>query len=158
MTVPRVLNLFIKPDSVYPLYGFHYGVHRAIARITNHRFFTSLFGDSSYIVHYLRMLGFHLSPVVQTGSNFGTQVKHENPFLVSVGTGTVCASELTILNAHYSSTSFKVSRASIGAHNFLGNMVTYPSQSKMGDNCLLGLKVLVPIEGPVREGVGLLGA
>ena len=54
VTVPRVLNLVITPDKVYPLYGFHYWVHRAIARMTNIKFFTHLFGDSSYIVHYLR--------------------------------------------------------------------------------------------------------
>ena len=56
-TVPRVLNLFITPDKVYPLYGFHYWVHRAIARTTNSRFYMRLFGDTSYIVHYLRWLG-----------------------------------------------------------------------------------------------------
>jgi len=30
-TVPRVLSVFIKPDTVYPLYGFHYAAHRVIA-------------------------------------------------------------------------------------------------------------------------------
>jgi non-ribosomal peptide synthetase-like protein len=157
-TVPRVLNLAIKPDKVYPLYGLHYSIHRAIARLTNSAFLTHLFGDSSYIVHYLRCLGYHLSPVVQTGSNFGTEVKHENPYLTSVGTGTVAASELSIINADFSSTSFRVSRASIGPGSFLGNLIAYPSQAKMGDNCLLATKVLVPIDGQVREGVGLLGS
>ena len=38
-TVPRVLSLVIKPDKVYPLYGFHYSAHRAIARMTNIKFF-----------------------------------------------------------------------------------------------------------------------
>jgi non-ribosomal peptide synthetase-like protein len=158
VTVPRVLNLAIKPDTVYPLYGFHFAVHRTISRLTNNRFFTALFGDSSYIVHYLRGVGYHLSPVVQTGSNFGTQVKHETPYLVSVGSGTVCASELSIINADFSSTSFRVSRASIGAENFTGNLIAYPSQSRTGDNCLLATKVMVPIDGEVREGVGLLGS
>jgi non-ribosomal peptide synthetase-like protein len=157
-TVPRVLNLFISPERVYPLYGVHYAAHRTITRLTNHRFFTGLFGDSSYIVHYLRWLGYRLTPVVQTGSNFGNQVKHESPYLASVGSGTVCASELSIANADYSSTSFRVSRARIGARNFLGNLITYPSQSKTGDNCLLGTKVLIPIDGKVRENVGLLGS
>src|SRR3989454_10163606 len=32
-TIPRVLRVFIKPDTVYPLYGFHYAVHRVIARL-----------------------------------------------------------------------------------------------------------------------------
>ena len=74
-----------------------------------------LFGDSSYIVHYLRCLGYDLSEVEQTGSNFGTEVKHETPYLSSVGSGTMVADGLSIINADFSSTSFRVSRASIGA-------------------------------------------
>ena len=158
VTVPRVLNLAIQPDRLYRLYGFHFGIHRTIARLTNNRFFTALFGDSSFIVPYLRRVGYRLAPVVQTGSNFGTQIKHENPFLVSVGSGTVCASELSIINADFSSTSFRVSRASIGKESFTGNLIAYPSQARTGDNCLLATKVLVPIDGEVREGVGLLGS
>ncbi len=30
--------------------------------------------------------------------------------------------------------------------------------SKAGANCLLGTKVMIPIDGPVRENVGLLGS
>ncbi|MGW1902374.1 Pls/PosA family non-ribosomal peptide synthetase [Streptomyces hirsutus] len=157
-TVPRLLNLFVKPGKVYPLYGFHYSMHRAIARITNVKFFTWLFGDSSYIVHYLRGLGYDLSQVEQTGSNFGTEVKHETPYLCSVGSGTMIADGLSIVNADFSSTSFRVSRASIGRHNFLGNNIAYPSGAKTGDNCLLATKVMVPLDGEVREGVGLLGS
>ena len=158
VTVPRLLNLFIKPDKVYRLYGFHYWAHRTIARTTNSRFLTRLFGDSSFVVGYLRSLGYRLTPVVQTGSNFANMVKHETPFLVSVGSGTVVASGLSIANAQFSSTSFRVSRASIGPHNFLGNDILYPSGGRTGDNCLLATKVMVPIEGEVREGVGLLGS
>ena len=68
------------------------------------------------------------------------------------------ADGLSINNADFSSTSFRVSHTTIGAHNFLGNYVTYPSQGKTGDNCLLGTKVMVPVDGSVREGVGLLGS
>jgi hypothetical protein len=63
----------------------------------------------------------------------------------------------TVSGAATASASFRLSRVSIGAENFLGNMIVYPSQAKTGDNCLLGTKVLVPLDGPVREGVGLLG-
>ncbi|HET9254370.1 MAG TPA: Pls/PosA family non-ribosomal peptide synthetase [Pseudonocardiaceae bacterium] len=156
--IPRVLNLAIKPDKVYCLYGFHYWVHRVIARITNLRFFTHLLGDSSYIVYYLSRLGYNLYPVAQTGSNFGLEVKHDNPYLSRVGSGTIVADGLSIINADYSSTSFRVSRTSIGSRNFLGNYIAYPSQGKTGDNCLLATKVMVPIDGYVREGVGLLGS
>ena len=158
VTVPRVLDLAITPDRVYRLYGFHYWVHRAIARVTNRRAFTHLFGDSSFIVYYLRCLGYSLTPVVQTGSNFGMQVKHESPFLSSIGTGTVVADGLSILNADFSSTSFRMSRTTIGRHSFLGNNVVYPPGARTGDNCLLGTKVMVPIEGELREGIGLLGS
>ncbi len=40
---------------------------------------TRLFGDSSAVVHYLRWIGYDLSAAEQTGSNFGTAVKHESP-------------------------------------------------------------------------------
>ncbi|MER5219568.1 Pls/PosA family non-ribosomal peptide synthetase [Streptomyces flaveus] len=157
-TVPRLMNLVVKPDKVYPLYGFHYSTHRALARITNVKFFKWLFGDSSYIVHYLRGLGYDLSQVEQTGSNFGTEVQHETPYLCSVGSGTMVADGLSIVNADFSSTSFRVSRASIGPHNFLGNNIAYPSGAKTGDNCLLATKVMIPLDGEIREGVGLLGS
>ncbi len=158
VTVPRILNLALKPDTVYPLYGVHYWIQRTIARLTNSRFFTFLFGDSSAIVYYLHALGYDLSRVEQTGSNFGMAVKHETPYLSSVGSGTMVSDGLSFINADFSSTSFRVSRASIGPRNFLGNNIVYPSQGKTGENCLLATKVMVPIDGDVREGVGLLGS
>jgi len=158
VAVPRVLNRFLTPDTVYPLYGFHDAVHRAIARMGSMKFFTFLFGDSSYIVPYLAALGYRLSPVVQTGSNFGIETTHANPCLSSVGSGTMVADGLILVNDEVSSTSFRLSRAAIGPHNFVGNDVTYPAGGKTGDNVLLGTKVLVPLDGKVREGVGLLGA
>ncbi|MGQ0776771.1 MAG: Pls/PosA family non-ribosomal peptide synthetase [Pseudonocardiales bacterium] len=157
-TVPRLLNLALKPDTVYPLYGFHFWIQRTIARATNRRFFTFLFGDSSAIVHYLRALGYDLSRARQTGSNFGMAVEHETPYLSAVGSGTMVSDGLSFINAHFSSSSFRVSRASIGPRNFLGNNIVYPSQSSTGDNCLLATKVMVPIDGQLREGVGLLGS
>lgn len=157
-TVPRLLNLAIEPDRVYPLYGFHYALHRTVAAMTNIKFFTWLCGDSSYIVPYLRCLGYDLSRVEQTGSNFGTEVQHETPFLVSVGSGTMVADGLSVVNADFSSTSFRVSRATIGPHNFLGNNIAYPAGARTGDNCLLATKVMVPLDGELRQGVGLLGS
>ncbi|MFF0011940.1 Pls/PosA family non-ribosomal peptide synthetase [Streptomyces sp. NPDC005374] len=156
--LPRLLNLTVRADRVYPLYGFHYSVQRAIARMTNIRFFKWLCGDSSYIVPYLRSIGYDLSTVEQTGSNFGTEVSHETPYLATVGSGTMVADGLSVLNAEYSSTSFRVSRVSIGARNFLGNHIAYPVGGRTGDNCLLATKVLVPLDGELREGVGLLGS
>ena len=157
-TVPRLLNLAIKPDKTYPLYGFHYAIQRTITTITNSKFFTWLFGDSSYIVHYLRCLGYDLSHIEQTGANFGTEVQHDNPYLSSVGCGTIVCDGLSIINADFSSSSFRVSRTSIGAHNFLGNNIAFPPGARTGDNCLLATKVMIPLDGEVREGVGLLGS
>ena len=68
------------------------------------------------------------------------------------------ADGLTFLNADYSSTSFRVTRVAIGGNNFLGNNIFYPAQGRTGDDCLLATKVMVPMDGPVREGVGLLGS
>jgi non-ribosomal peptide synthetase-like protein len=157
-TAPRLLNLALTPDKVYPLYGFHDWAYRTIRFVTNVRFFVHLFGDSSYIVYYLRWIGYDLSRVVQTGTNFGLEVKHDNPFMVTVGSGTMVADALSIINADYSSTSFRVSRARIGANSFLGNAIAYPAQSRAGDDCLLATKVRLPLEGDLREGTGLLGS
>ena len=81
----RLLRLVVSPGREYRLYGTRYWAHRTITRLTNRKSMTRLFGDSSYIVGYLRYLGYDLSSVDQTGSNFGTDVKHESPFLSSVG-------------------------------------------------------------------------
>jgi non-ribosomal peptide synthetase-like protein len=157
-TVPRLLRGFIKPDTVYPLYGFHHAVHRVIASLSRVKFLGLLFGDSSYIVHYLRWLGWRLTPVVQTGSNFGCEVGTSNPFLSTVGTGTMIADGLNMIPDEVSSTSFRVTQATIGPNNFIGNYVNYPSGGRTAANCLLAIKVLVPIDGEIREGVGLLGS
>jgi len=158
LVFPRLLNLLIEPGRTYPLYGFYYTLHRQILRATNIKFFKWLAGDSSYIVPYLRRLGYDLSRVEQTGSNFGTVMKHDTPYLSSVGTGTMIADGLSMINADFSSTSFRLSPAAIGPHNFVGNGVAYPAGGRTGDNCLLATKVMIPLNGPVREGVGLLGS
>lgn len=77
---------------------------------------------------------------------------------MSVGSGTMVADGLSVINADFSSTSFRVSLASIGARNFLGNNIAYPAGARTGENCLLATKVMVPLDGEVREGVGLLGS
>ncbi|HSU69294.1 MAG TPA: Pls/PosA family non-ribosomal peptide synthetase, partial [Tepidisphaeraceae bacterium] len=156
--IPRMLKGFIKPGKVYPLYGFHYAVHRVIAGLSRQKFLGLLFGDSSYMVHFLKWVGYRLTPVIQTGSNFGCEVATSNPFLTRIGTGTMVADGLYVVNDEVSSSSFRVSEASIGRNNFLGNYLTYPAGGRTGDNCLLAIKAMVPLEGKLREGVGLLGS
>ena len=65
---------------------------------------------------------------------------------------------LSFINAEFSATSFRVLPAAIGKRNFLGNNLAYPAGARTGDDCLIATKAMVPITGPVREGVGLLGS
>jgi len=157
-TVPRLLSVFIKPSAVYPLFGFRDRVHRSIARITGGKFFTRLFGDSSYVTGYLRWLGYDLGQVVQTGSNFGTDVGQENPYMSIIGSGTMVADGLVIVNSDVSATSFRVSPVYIGGDSFFGNNIYYPAGGRVGNNCLIATKAMIPLDGKVREGVGLLGS
>ncbi len=157
-TVPRLLTRALEPGRVYPLYGRHHALQRIIARTSNVGSLTALFGDSIAIVGYLRILGYRLGVVEQTGSNFGMEVKHEVPALCQVGRGTMVSDGLSMMNAEFSSTSFRVLPVVIGERTFLGNALAYPAGARTGDNCLLATKAMVPIAGPVREGVGLLGS
>ena len=65
---------------------------------------------------------------------------------------------LSLMNAEFSSSSFRVMPAAIGTRNFLGNNIRYPAGGHTGDNCLLATKAMIPIGGPIRQGVGLLGS
>ncbi len=158
-TVPRLLHRGLREDVVYRLYGVRYWLYRAVSRSTNSRFFCNLFGDSSAILHYFRYLGYGFArPLVQSGSNFGLEVKHENPYLTSVGSATMISDGLSFMNAEFSSTSFRLRRVALGERNFLGNGIALPPGARIGDNCLLATKVMVPLHGRVRSDVGLLGS
>ncbi|GAB3252793.1 Pls/PosA family non-ribosomal peptide synthetase [Arthrobacter pigmenti] len=157
-TIPRLLNRLIKPGRTYPLYGLHYAAHRLIVRMTNIFQFMHITGDSSLVVHYLRLLGYKQPNLVQTGSNFGTELDHDNPYLTTVGSGTMVSDGVSIMNASYSSTSFSVSEVEIGTGNFFGNDIPYPAGARAGDNVLFGSKTMVPIHGEIRQNVGLLGS
>ena len=157
-TVPRVVQHAVKPDTVYPLFGLRHAAERAVSRMTNRPMLTGLFGDSSYVVRYVRAIGYKQPQVQQTGSNLGTGFKHDSPFLSTIGSGTMIADGVSFMNTDFSATSFKVSRAAIGAHNFLGNAVLFPAGARTADNCLLATKVMVPLDGPLRQDVGLLGS
>jgi non-ribosomal peptide synthetase-like protein len=158
LVVPRALRCLIEKNKTYALYGFHYYVWKAISAVSNSTFYNLLFGDSSFIVYYLRWIGYRLNRVVQTGSNFGVSHKHDSPFLCDVGSGTMVADGLVMINALTSSSSFQLREARIGDNNYLGNSIVFPPNARTGANCLLGTKVMVPIDGPVRENVGLLGS
>jgi non-ribosomal peptide synthetase-like protein len=156
--VPRLAGRLVTADIVHPLYGMRFAAHRLAVRAGNSVLFTSLLGDSSFIVGFLRVIGYRLTPVQQTGTNFGMAVKHDSPLHVRVGTGTLVSDGLSVLSTRYSNSSFVVSEVTIGARSFLGNNIAYPARSVVGDDCLLATKVMIPIEGPRRSGVGLLGS
>jgi non-ribosomal peptide synthetase-like protein len=158
LTVPRLLILLVKTNRTYPLYGIRYAAQRTVSRMTNLKFFMQLTGDSSLIVHYVRLLGYKQPEVQQTGSNFGAAMKHESPYLNTIGKGTMIADGLSMMNAEFSSSSFKLSRVEISTRNFVGNNILFPAGARLGDNVLLGTKAMVPIDGPIREGVGLVGS
>ena len=158
VSLPRLLRPLLAPGRTYPLYGARYWAQRTIERRSNQPSILRLVGDSSYVVHFLRAVGYRMPDLVQTGSNFGTDVKHDNPFLTTVGSGTMIADGLSVINVDYSGSSFRLSDTAIGARSFLGNHIVYPPQATVGEDCLLGTKVLVPTAGPVRSGTGLLGA
>ena len=158
ITLSRLLQPMIRPGRTYRLYGPHYVVASLITGLSNSRFFMMMFGDSSAAVGYARALGYDLGEVEQTGSNFGTEISHDSALLTSVGRGTMLSDGLSVMNTDYSSTSFRMSRIAIGERNFMGNNIALPADAKIGRNVLLGTKVMVPIDGPVRENVGLLGS
>ena len=131
-TIPRFLNLFMKEGRTYPLYGFHFLVYQAISSRSNSYFLNLLFGDSSYIIYYLRAIGFKISLKDQTGSNFGVSQKHDTPFLCEIGKGTLISDGLSLINADVSNSSFRLRKVSIGANSFIGNNVFYSAESQGG--------------------------
>src|SRR4029077_9579928 len=81
-----------------------------------------------------------------------------HPDSFGIGRGTMVSDGFMMVNTTMSSSSFKVGNVKIGDNNYLGNYIRYPVEGKTGVNCLIGTKTLVPIDGPVRENVGLLGS
>ncbi len=156
--IPRLCMMALKPGVTYPAFGFHYLMQSIILRVSNSEFFCVLFGDSSFVVNYMRYVGWNLNKVDQTGSNMGTNQRHDNPFLCNIGSGTMVSDGLSMINTHMSATSFQLAESKIGDNNYLGNDIFYPPNGRTGANCLLGTKTMIPIDGPVRENVGLLGS
>lgn len=157
-TLPRLISIILKPGRTYTLYGFRYWLQTVVEFCSNSRVLNLLFGDSSAIVHYMRALGWNLNKVVQTGSNFGSNQQHDNPLLCEIGSQTMVSDGLFMINMHKSATAFRLEHTKVGERNYFGNNIYYPSDGRTGDNCLLGTKVMVPIDGPIRENVGLLGS
>ncbi|HTR90579.1 MAG TPA: Pls/PosA family non-ribosomal peptide synthetase [Trebonia sp.] len=157
-TVPRLLTRLLTPGKTYPLYGVHFTIQRLLSGWSNFPAFHLLFGDSVLITGYLRLLGYRLGKVEQTGSNFGTTLRHEVPALSEIGTGTMVSDGLSMMNADFSSSAFRVVPVTVGPRNFLGNDLAWPPGARTGENCLIATKAMVPVTGPVRENAGVLGS
>jgi non-ribosomal peptide synthetase-like protein len=65
---------------------------------------------------------------------------------------------LHFVNVSMSSSAFRLNECHLGANNYLGNDIWYLAGSRVGDNCLIGTKTMMPLDGPMRENVGLLGS
>jgi non-ribosomal peptide synthetase-like protein len=129
-----------------------------VATFSNSAFFNLLFGDSVFIEPYLRFVGWRLGGGGLGGSTFGCEQSQDNPFLCTIGPGTIASDGLRLGSVTMSSDSFKLGECRVGARNFLGTDVYVPPGSRVGENCLLATKVMAPIDGPLRENVGLLGS
>ncbi|WP_226365699.1 Pls/PosA family non-ribosomal peptide synthetase [Pseudonocardia sp. ICBG162] len=156
--VPRLLWPLLRPGRVHRLYGAAYWCHRTVARLSNVPLFVQLFGDSSFIVGYLRRIGYRIARGGQTGSNVGADIAHEVPNLVAIGPNTMLSDGVFLRTAEFTSTSFRTVPVTLGADCFLGNVLTVPAGDRIGDGCLVGTKTMIPTDGPPRRDVGLLGS
>ncbi len=158
VTLPRWLSGLLTPGRVYPLYGPHYLLLQWITAWSNSKFHNALAGDSQYATSWLQAIGYRMPALEQTGSNFGMSQTHDVPTLCTFGSGTMVSDGLLVSNTDLSAGQFRVGHAEIGARNFIGNGVLFPAGARTGDNCLLATRTMVPIDGPLRENVGLLGS
>jgi non-ribosomal peptide synthetase-like protein len=158
LVIPRLLNLFVVPGVAHPLYSVQYELARSIARISNSKLFNMLFGDSSMILHWLSAVGYDLSRSTQSGSNFGVAQLHHSPFLCEFDRNTLVADGMMLLNMEASSTSFILRKIAVPPDTYFGNSIHYPADAQLGPNCLIATKAAIPVDGPVRTNVGLLGS
>ncbi len=156
--VPRAIRYIQKTNKAAPLFGIQYIVNSWMSAFSNSKYLNRIFGDSSLIMHYFKAIGYGMNGVVQTGSNAGVEQKHSNPFLCSFGRNAMVADGLTMKNIEISNTSFKLGKVRIPEDTFLGNSIYYPIESRIGSNCLVATKAMVPIDGPVRTNTGILGS
>ena len=111
------------------------------------------------IVHYLRRLGYDLSRVEQTGSNFGTRGEAREPvpeLRRQRHDGRRRAVDHQRRLLQHLVPRRRAPRSERATSSATASPT--PPRGRTGDNCLLATKVMVPVDGEVREGVGLLGS
>ncbi|MEZ5215849.1 MAG: hypothetical protein R2715_04435 [Ilumatobacteraceae bacterium] len=82
--VPRLVRPLLVVGEPLPLFGWHYHLARTTVRFSNNPVLHSLFGDSSLIVSYLRLIGYDMRDTTQTGSNFKDDPAASHPLAVPV--------------------------------------------------------------------------
>ena len=152
-------NVFLETDKTYPLYGFHYWLQTVVARFSNSRFFNLLFGDSSSIVHYMRSA--RLEP--EHGRADRLELRHQPAARQPVplrhrqrhdGLGRAVDDQHAPVELIVPAGQDPHRRPQLPRQQHPLSART----ARTGANCLLGTKVMIPIDGPVRENVGLLGS
>ncbi|NIB33238.1 hypothetical protein HBB16_18210 [Pseudonocardia sp. MCCB 268] len=148
-TLPR-LQPIAGPERtrLYRLYGLHHWAHRVIAGSTSRSSSPSCSGTRPTSSATCRWIGYRLTPVVQTGSNFGITVQHEVavPELGRPGHGRrrqAVAAQRRLLSA------FQCRRCRSARTTSSATASPTRRRGRTGDNCLLATKVMVPIDGPV---------
>jgi len=158
VVAPRIIGRSLRPGHIYTLYGRRYAALQLAILAGNSRFLNELFGDTSAIIYYLAAIGIRFRNRVQTGSNFGMAQRQHVSTLCTVGGGSIVSDGLAMPNAEYSAHAFRVAKIEIGERVFMGNGVIFPPGAAVGDDCLIATKAMVPTDGPLRTGVGLLGS
>ena len=75
----------------------------------------------------MRWVGWNLNKIVQTGSNFGLDQRHENPFLCDIGSGTMVSDGLKMINMHDVGSSFKLAGQRSATTTIWATTSHYPS-------------------------------
>ena len=156
--IPRLCMKVLRTGKTYTNFNFHYLLQSIVRVVSNSGFFTSLFGDSSFITTYMRYVGWNLNTVYQTGSNMGTEQGHDNPLLCNISKRHDDSGRTE--DDQYANVRHVIPacRVEDRRQQLSGKRISYPPNGRTGTNVLLGTKTIVPIDGPVHENVGLLGS
>lgn len=156
--LPRMLRPLLPTGKRFPLFGLRHAAYRSAKRASSAHHLNRVFGDSSFVLNWLRALGYHFDRPIQTGSNFGLEQYHSLPWLCHIGYGSMVSDGLRLVNSEENAKGVRLFKTQLPANSFVGNDVFLPHDHCLGDNCLLATKVMVPNTGPTRHDTGLLGS
>lgn len=156
--LPRMLRPLLPSGKRFPLFGLRHAAYRSAKRASSAHHLNRVFGDSSFVLNWLRALGYRFDRPIQTGSNFGLEQYHGLPWLCHIGHGSMVSDGLRLVNSEENAKGVRLFEAQLPANSFVGNDVFLPHDHRLGDNCLLATKVMVPTTGHTRHDTGLLGS